>query len=235
MDKLFRDQLGNHEVPLSSQAWDRLEAARAGKKKASSWWMIAASLVILISAGTYFIQQADQKIEPQVLAEEGATRSETSKTDLLERAAPMEAPVAQISPELHKETMAGARESSQPALSSTSGRASQQPVEEQLVKREIAAIQTQFSKSSTLQFDPETIVVPEHLMAPKKVIESAGLRVEIYQNLTAPDSVKKAVVQQKNLLKRVVNAALDVKNGEKELSDVLDLDKLIPPLERKNN
>ena len=235
MDELFRRQLKDHEVSVSAEAWNSLQAAREGKKKAFPWWMLAASLVLLISASLYFTQQPKQAPEGTLLAEEGPLQEDSEEIGSMEQEYLTEAREEQPLPESSNEMAVVAREASHPPLSTKPDRARQDLFQQERVKLELVAIQTQISKPFHPAFDPETIVVPEYLAAPKKVIESAGLKVEIYQNLTAPDSVKKAVAQQKNLLKRVVNAALDVKNGEKELSEVIDLGKLVPPLERKNN
>jgi hypothetical protein len=239
LDKLFQHQLADHEVPVSAQAWSRLEAAKAGKKKAFSWWMIAASLVLLISFGLYFTRFQASEINSPELAQAQTLPKEETPEVLAGIAETTQEEPSKIASNYQPEpestaTVAVALSPTGSAQASKTMEAAS-VVEEKQIRKEIASIQTHISQSLTLAFDPETIVVPEHLAAPKKVIESAGMRVEIYQNLTASDSVKMAVVQQKNLLKRVVNAALDVKNGEKELSEVLKLDKLELPLERKNN
>lgn len=235
LDKLFRDPLKDHEVPVSPSAWSRLEAANADKKKPAMWWMMAASLVLLFSASLYFTQEAGQGLETQVLVQERTTEKEPVLTEQERQEWLSEATGTENNMEGPKEALEKARTLSTPPPTTKTELASNDRTEKDRLTKEIAAIQTQMTKTLGSAFDPETIVVPEHLSAPKKVIESAGLQVEIYQNLTAPDSVKKAVAQQKHLLKRVLNAAMDVKNGEMELSEVLKLNKMDLPLERKNN
>jgi len=230
IDKLFREQLMQHTVTPSPEAWSRLQQGMERKKKPFFFWMVAASLALVISLAVWLLPQqtavemlvAEQEISMPIQEQEnGWSQASTAPLE------PMEEPT---------------QEETAPATGTTASRTTYTKKETKIevqaprIETEIALIQAEIRKPILEGFDAAELVVPPHLEAPKKVIQSAGLEIEIYQNLTAPDSVKTATAAKKNLLKQVINAAIDVKSGDLELSDLIDLNKVrVNQAERRNN
>ncbi|WP_323757423.1 hypothetical protein [Roseivirga sp.] len=61
IDDLFREKLGSHKIAPPANAWSQIEGNLAKKKKGAFFWLsIAASVVIILTAGVLYINQADK-------------------------------------------------------------------------------------------------------------------------------------------------------------------------------
>lgn len=87
IEKQFRKKLNSREIRPSQQAWDRLDAmlsvAEEKKTKPSFGWLyIAASILVLISAGTFFFNQKNTEDTPTnsiVVQEKDSVKSSINK------------------------------------------------------------------------------------------------------------------------------------------------------------
>ena len=206
IDQLFKDVLGDHTITPSTDAWVKVQAGLAKKNKLIIVWRMAAVFVLFCTlfSAWYFLNQ-DESIAPVEL---------TGKTELVvPEKNPIEKPVEQIiestkhnmaqttKPEIRKkgtENSEVKKEQNSPTETIAIGNNEQQTLVEEIVAAEPTLI-AQVAKTErpvVIEFTLESISKePVIAVAQSKEVESSGL-------------------------KKILEAARDVKNGDSDLGTI---------------
>lgn len=205
IDQLFKDKLGEHSLPPSPQAWEKVQAGATGKKGIVFMWRMASVIVLLgVFISTWYYFSSDKVESPTQIAEKANTPLPGNKVLPDNSVQPNESSI-QIKTE---------------RIASTFKERKREQTKELKSKQEPSPNDFQETKS-------EQIVVEEqHIVAEVAVIETSAIKekpVVIEFTLPSMEEPKETVViaaneeEKSSGLKKLLESARDVKNGDAQL------------------
>jgi hypothetical protein len=209
IDQLFKDVLSDHKITPSAEAWEKVQAGMTKKNKIIIVWRIAAAFVLfgtLISA--WFLLNQDESIRPVKLTEN--TELVVPKKNSSEK--PIEQIIESTKPNVAQITKQEKRKK---------GNEKGDVKEEQNSLSE--TIPTENNEQQMLV--EEIVVVTEATQVAQVAKTEKAVVIEFTLESISNEPVI-AVVQSTEVensgLKKILEAARDVKNGESDLGIIRD-------------
>lgn len=223
MDKLFKEKLESHSLPPSDEAWARVEAKLSKKNNVVAWRIAAAILLLGAFISVMYWQQATEKPAAPTLAitpaqkenKEAATTSQDNKpaatTDTKKTSQPSvnqsirkqhDMPVAQHIEEIEKK-----EESAMPVVIESQKENAVALMNEQQEEKEKEKISTNATSTATIASSTQK-----------------PIKLEFTLDDFASEEKVVATTEVKNSgLKRVLELAKEVKNGEGPVNDLREM------------
>jgi len=201
IDKLFKDKLSEHKVTPAAQAWTRVQSGLSKKNKIIIVWRIAAVFLLFgTMIGTWFLLNNDDAIRPAQLTRKKEITS--PQKDVLGN--PVE--VAQST----KPKMAQTAKPEKRIVKNLNKKVSQN-----------AIIEPDALNNSELQKEAEgSTVLTEHQLTAQPIKKEKPIVIEFTLESVSTKpvvSVAQTSGEETSGLKKIFDAALDVKNGESDL------------------
>jgi len=205
IDQLFRDSLSEHKVPPSAEAWDKVRSGLSKKNKFVIPWRIAATLLLFGAlASTLYLRNRDELSEPQLL----------TKTNEL------------VFPEKEgkeKSFESATQPNRPPILKATKSSVTKVEVNH-LPNHTEAEVSTQKVTNENNELensDQNNVIITEPILLAQTDKSQKPIVIEF-----TLESIKKPVVNEvaqlseegNSGLKKILEAARDVKNGESDFS-----------------
>jgi hypothetical protein len=207
IDQLFKDALSDHKITPSAEAWEKVQAGLTKKNKIIIVWRIAAVFVlfgVLISA--WFLLTQDKSITPVQF---------TEKTELIiPEKNPVKKPVEQN------------MESTKPYLAQTTKPEKRKKGNENSDVKQNPLTETIVIENNEQQKMVEEIVV---VAEPTLITQAAKAEKPVVIEFTLESISKEPVIAvaqstevENSGLKKILEAARDVKNGDSDLGIIRD-------------
>lgn len=168
LDQFFREKLSTHEEKPSALAWERLEAKlpQQSKSKTGIWWAAAASVLILLSASYFLIQDGQADNDQVFVAANQPEESNTAITEPDTTEYPETISEEKPSPIVEKTETEKAKPTSKiPSIKSDkSGTSTPSNQSEKLIAQEKVTVQPEVSTTynpTTIEIDPIEVSLPE--------------------------------------------------------------------------
>lgn len=210
IDRLFKDALSEHNIPPSAEAWTKVQSAVSKKNKIIIVWRAAAVFVLCgVLIGTWYLLNHDESITPGRL---------TEKTEV-------------VTPEKNSidNPVESTHENPQPNLAQTTKSENQKKRNE---RPEVNKRPQNPIKETTAMQDGESAVQVEEIVIsaePTQIAQTTKQEKPIVIEFTLPSLSKEPVVEvaqtseeESSGLKKVLETALEVKNGESDFSIIRD-------------
>lgn len=218
MDKLFKDKLENHTLLPSEEAWAKVEAKLSKKNNAVAWRIAAAILLMGVFISLMYWQQKKENVGAPTLAETPIQKENKAATST----PPTSNPVA----------MNPAKKTSRPSSTSITKKKDEPSVAQQVMEKK-----EETSVPLVIETPKENVVA---LVNEKKVEENLNpkatsttavasstqkpIKLEFTLDDFASEENVVATTEVKNTgLKRVLELAKEVKNGEGPVSDLREI------------
>ncbi len=202
IDKLFNRKLADHSMTPSSEAWSRIESNLSKKNKFVIVWRVAAVFVLLgLLTGSWFYWQSEQSEQATRLA----TKTKNSVSN--EKTPEVNEPPAVIP---QKE------EPAQQVASNNNQEKKQTPIKEkQKITQQPQVIINEPEPTLAIVEEPiqlESVTVTQVAKTEKPIV------IEFTLDPVAPATTAIAqVTEEKPALKKILDKALNIKNGDAEL------------------
>jgi hypothetical protein len=201
IDQLFKKKLGDHRIPPSAEAWSKIESGLSKKNNTVILWRAAAVLILcgfFINAWFYWKSTQD-RIQQLVTPQEDIIYTPPKTQTLIE-------------PEDLEE------DKNQAAVINKTT---------QTIRKKITSPKTDETvKESTILKETETELVPVLETVSTETVAKAEKPIVIEFTLdpvpTSKLVAKATEVEKTNGLKKVLDKALDLKNGEGDLGSLRD-------------
>jgi hypothetical protein len=201
IDQLFKKKLGDHRLPPSSEVWSKIESGLSKKNNTVILWRAAAVLILcgfFISAWFYWKSTQDRI---QQLA--------TQQVDTLDTAPKTQALIEAVDMEDHKDQSAVNNKSTQ------------------ITRKKITSLKIEEAvNESTILKETETELIPVLESVSVETVAKAEKPIVIEFTLdpvpTSKLVAKATEVEKTNGLKKVLDKAIDLKNGEGDLGSLRD-------------
>jgi hypothetical protein len=207
IDQLFKNSLSEHKVPPSPQAWEKVQAGLIKKNNKFFVWRIAASLVLFgaIISAWYFLN-SDETTSRTQLANTKETVAPLNENKKIIESAP-----TQVKPSV--------AHSAKGATSKKRNKNAEKNQDTQSSNTENVAMESMVQKD--LQ---ENIMVAESaLITPTSPPEKPIVIEFTLASITKNPTSEVAQANEENYgLKKILDAARDVKNGDSDLSIIRD-------------
>lgn len=205
IDQLFKEKLGEHKVAPSAEAWEKVQAGLVKKNKRVIVWRLAAVLALFgASVGAWYFNLEDGHGRTNQLTQTNEVTQPENKTN----EQPKEFVVQEVKPAIAKATKKSNWKNNIPYNETTEKQVdhtnentavNQQLVEEQVIAEPVLITQTtKQEKPIVIEFTLETVTKP--------------LVKEVVQNSQEENSG----------LKKILEAAIDMKNGDSDLGIIRD-------------
>lgn len=201
IDQLFKKKLGDHRLPPSAEAWSKIESGLSKKNNTVILWRAAAVFVLCgFFSSAWFYWQSTQDRTQQLA---------TQQYDTLDTAPKTQALVKPVNMEEHKNQAGVINKSTQTRRKKITSPKIDEPV-----------------KESTIMKETETELIPGLETVSTETVAKAEKPMVIEFILDPVPTTKliaKAIeVEKTNGLKKVLDKALDLKNGEGDLGSLRD-------------
>jgi len=199
IDKLFKDKLSEHKVTPAAQAWTRVQSGLSKKNKIIIVWRMAAVIVLFgAMVGVWYLLDNDDTLKPGQLTEKNEIIA--PQKDVLENQVEV---TKSTKPE-----MAQAVKSEKRIVNRENKKDAQNPISENIVLN-----------NSVLQAE-ETPIISESVLLAQSVTNEKPMVIEFTLESVSPEPVvpvAQSMDDETSGLKKIFDAALDVKNGESDL------------------
>jgi hypothetical protein len=210
IDQLFKNKLGDHNLPPSDEAWTKVQAGLSKRNKVIIYWRAAAVFVLLgllVSAWYLF------------------TGSIVSKQEQLTQSG-LQQPIPEINNEsiepLKEQTLAQVLE--EPKKVNTKKQSKKSNNSQDTNKQEVTETTTELAQHTPL--NSEILELNESIVSVSEAKEEKAIVIEfILPAITQTTSPEVAIAitepEKSNGIMKILETARDVKNGDAELGNSL--------------
>jgi len=192
MDQLFKNKLGDHRLPPSQEAWDKIESGLSKKNNTVILWRAAAVFVLCgLLTGAWFYWQSAQDRTQQLA---------TKQDDILEKVPELQEPL--VEPVVKEENK------NQATLIKKSSRSNREKVTS-TKNEEVEPVQILEETEKELIALSENVSMEPIAKAEKPIVIEFTL-----DPVPAKILVTQSAEEKSKGLKKVLNKAIDLKNGE---------------------
>ncbi|MCW5912543.1 MAG: hypothetical protein KIT62_15855 [Cyclobacteriaceae bacterium] len=202
IDELFKNKLANHPVAPPADAWQKVEAGLTKKNSAWVWRLAAAFVLFGLLSGTWYLWNNNTEAQPGLAEQPGSPQKENT---------------IPVQPETQKQDLVA--ESSTPSKQKTKTTTT-------------GSRKAESQKVNIMTEEPaEMLIETDVLVAENKIPEAAPARKPIVieftldampVKITEPAFADAGTEEEKSGLKKILEKARDLKNGDGELGSLRD-------------
>ncbi|MEY4930929.1 MAG: hypothetical protein RI909_1653 [Bacteroidota bacterium] len=209
IDQLFKEKLSDHKVAPSAEAWMKVQSGLSKKNKLVIVWRMAAVFVLFGAfIGTWYFLNHDNTINTPQLTEKSEII--TPENDVIEK------PIKPL------------KESAKPNIAQTpKSERKKKEIQSHEIKKELqnSVAENSVTNNQELQKQAEEVTIAEPVLVAQAEIKEKPIVIEFtLEPITkeAPVAVAQTLEEDNSGLKKIWDAARDVKNGDSDLSIIRD-------------